>query len=328
MSAAPVPVVAGRSDVSVAEVGELGRRLCAQVGSVVLGKEPVIGLAVAALVSGGHLLFEDHPGVGKTMLAKALAASVGGSVGRIQGNADLLPSDITGFSVYHPSTDEWVFRAGPVFNNIVLFDELNRATPRAQAALLEAMAERQASVDGVVRPLPQPFVVIATQNPVTDIGTFPLVPGQRDRFAVQLSLGLPGPEVERAVMFGQGGEGALAAIGPVAGLGYLAQAPAALDAVHVDGALADYILELVAATRAHPMVAVGVSPRASKVLVQMSRALAAMGNRTYVVPDDIQLAAGPALAHRLELHGGAASATAWAIVQEIIARTPVPTNMG
>ena len=311
--------------VEALDPGEVARRLAAQVSTVVLAKDIPIRIAVAALVAGGHLLFEDYPGVGKTMLAKALAMSIGGTVGRVQGNADLLPADITGFSVYREDTGEWLFRPGPVFNNVVLFDEINRATPRAQAAMLEAMAERQVSVDGVVRPLASPFVVIATQNPLSDLGTFPLVSGQRDRFAVMLTLGLPDRHTERAIMFGQGGEAALAELHPVVGAEDLAGARLGIAAIHVAEPVAGYLLDLVRATRAHPGIAVGASPRATQTLLAVSRVLAAIAGRDYVVPDDVQLAAPPVLAHRVDLHGGPSSATAWAIVKDILARVPVPT---
>lgn len=245
-------------------------------------------------------------------------------VNRVQGNADLMPSDITGFNIYHPGSDQWVFRPGPVFHNVVLFDELNRATPRAQSALLEAMAERQVSVDGQVRHLPRPFVVLATQNPTTDLGTFPLVSGQRDRFAVQLSLGLPDLATERQVMFGGGGESSLRSLGPASSARYLEAAPAALAGVYVADEVADYVLALVAGTRRLPSVMVGASPRASQALLAVSRALAAMAGRDYIIPDDVQWAAGPVLAHRLELRGAAPPEAASQLVAGLVAATPVP----
>ena len=189
-------------------------------------------MTVAAVLAGGHVLIEDLPGVGKTSLAKAMAASIGGSVGRVQGTPDLLPADITGFSVFNPASGEWTFRPGPIFHNVVLVDEVNRATPRAQSALLEAMAEGQVTVDGVVRPLPEAFCVLATQNPLSDAGTFPLSAGQRDRFSVVVSLGLPAREAERAVVLGQGGTAALAQLQTVAGPEQLAARRAELEGLH------------------------------------------------------------------------------------------------
>src|SRR3954447_24413875 len=190
--------------------------LIQQVTGVVLGDPGPMHLAVAAFLAGGHVLLEDIPGVGKTLLAKALARSVGGSFGRIQGTPDVLPSDLTGVSVYDDSTRSWVFHPGPLFHHVVLVDELNRATPRTQSALLEAMAEGQVTVDGTARPLPQPFLVVATQNPVGDLGTFPMVAGQRDRFSVSLSLGLPGRAAELQLIGGSGGEPALDRLAPIA----------------------------------------------------------------------------------------------------------------
>src|SRR5215210_4347781 len=224
------------------------------VASVVLGKRAEIVLVTAGLLAGGHVLLEDVPGVGKTLLAKSLAASVGGTSGRVQGTADLMPADITGVTVYDRSHEEWNFHPGPIFHNVVLVDEINRATPRAQSALLEAMAEDQVTVDGTAHPLPTPFFVIATQNPYGDVGTFPLVEGQADRFAMVVSLGLPGRDAERAVLQGDGGPGTLAAMAEV-------------EALHLAPAIADYVLDIVEATRNNPQVQHGASPRAARTLV-------------------------------------------------------------
>ena len=277
----------------------VGRALVDAVSSALLGKAEAVTLAVAALLAGGHVLVEDQPGVGKTSLAKALAASIGGSVGRIQGTPDLLPADITGFSIYHPGSGEWLFRAGPIFNDVVLFDEINRATPRAQSALLEAMAEAQATVDGVPRRLSESLFVIATQNPQNDVGTFPLSAGQRDRFAVVLALGLPEREVEREIVTGIGGLAAAEALSAVVDRATLLRAVQAVAAVHAAPPLVDYVLDLAAASRRDPRL-VGLSPRGSRVLLRVAQAYAVLAGRSFVVPDDVQAVALAVLAHRLE----------------------------
>jgi MoxR-like ATPase len=304
--------------------GAVGRALAAQVATVVLDADQAVRMTVAAVLAGGHVLIEDVPGVGKTSLAKAMAASIGGTVGRIQGTPDLLPADITGFSVYNAGSGEWTFRPGPVFHNVVLVDEVNRATPRAQSALLEAMAEGQVTVDGVVRPLPSFFCVLATQNPLSDAGTFPLSAGQRDRFAVVVSLGLPAREAERAVVLGQGGASALPHLQPLASPDQLVALRAELETMHAAVPVVDYVLDVVDAVRRHPEVISGVSPRGSQLLFRVARALAALEGRGYVVPEDVKAAAPAVLSHRLDVRGGPGVVAGRRVVDEVLARVPAP----
>lgn len=271
-----------------------------QVSGVVLGDSTPIRVATAAFVAGGHVLFEDIPGVGKTLLAKALARSIGGTFGRVQGTPDLLPSDLTGTTVYDDTTRTWEFRPGPLFNNVVLVDELNRATPRTQSALLEAMAEGQVTVDGTTHPLPDPCFVVATQNPHGgDLGTFPLVAGQRDRFAVSLSMGLPGRAAEERILAGTGGDAALTTLTPVADLATWRQVRAQLDAIYVHPAVATYALDVIDAVRARAGAAQPLSTRAALALQRLARARALDAGRSFVEPDDLQAVAVPVLAHRI-----------------------------
>ena len=303
----------------------VAKALVDNVSAVVLGKRPEVVLVVAGLLSGGHVLLEDVPGVGKTLLARSLARSLGGSMARIQGTTDLMPSDITGVNVYDPGAHSWEFHPGPVFNNVVLLDEVNRATPRSQSALLEAMSEGQVTIDGVGRPLPRPFFVIATQNPYGDVGTFPLSEGQSDRFALIVSLGLPGRIAERAVLRGDGGPTALEALDPVVSAPDLAAAMADVDATHVDPAVADYVLDIVDATRSHPDLDHGASPRAAHTFLQVAKAHAVLAGRDFVSPDDVKAVAVAVLAHRLGVLSRRGTDATRRLVEDLLGDVAAPT---
>jgi MoxR-like ATPase len=306
------------------EAAQLAADLTGALEEVIRGKPDAIGLAVVALLSGGHLLIEDVPGVGKTMLAKALARSVGGSFRRVQATPDLLPGELTGVSVFSNESEEWQFRPGPLFANIVLVDEVNRATPRTQSALLEAMEERQITVDGETHELPDPFFLVATQNPFEYAGTFPLLEGQRDRFALVVEMGHPSRDAERGLLLGRGGLEALDRAEPVAGIAELIGAIATIRRVHCSPAVADYIVDLGAATRAHPEVRLGASPRASLALLHGAQAHAVVSGRDYVAPDDVKAVAAAVLAHRLILAGGPDRAGGTAVVGAVLDLVPVP----
>ncbi|MFC0083113.1 AAA family ATPase, partial [Aciditerrimonas ferrireducens] len=301
------------------------RRVLDQVAQVVVGHHEAVVLALVALVAGGHVLLEDLPGVGKTTLATALARSLGLSVRRVQGTADLLPADLTG-ALVPDGNGELRFRPGPLFANIVLADELNRASPRAQSALLEAMEEAAVTVDGTTHRLPQPFLVLATQNPADSEGVFPLPQSQRDRFLLSLALGYPEPADElelltRGELLGRADQ-LPAALGPDELLGLRA----AVDQVHVAPAVRQYLLEVLLETRRHPAVLVGPSPRAGLGLQRAARALALVEGREFVVPRDLQQLAGPVLAHRVQLAPAAVLAghRPAEVLAEVLARLPAP----
>jgi len=269
------------------------------VESVIEGKSDAVRLALTVLLAEGHLLIEDVPGVGKTMLAKALARSTGCSVRRIQFTPDLLPSDITGVSAYNQEKREFEFKPGPVFANIVVGDEINRASPKTQSALLECMEERQVTVDGRTYPLTPPFMVIATQNPIEMEGTYPLPEAQRDRFTARISMGYPSAESELAMLEAHGSSSPLESLEPVAQAEDITELIAAVRTVHVAESLKQYVIRLVAATRASPELRLGASPRATLHLLRAGRARAALDGRDFVIPDDMQALAVPVLAHRL-----------------------------
>jgi MoxR-like ATPase len=302
------------------------RRIGKAIEAVIEGKRDAIQLTLAVLLAEGHLLIEDVPGVGKTMLAKALARAIDGSVRRVQFTPDLLPSDITGVSAYNQERRDFEFRPGPVFANIVLGDEINRASPKTQSALLECMEERQVTVDGTTYSLQAPFMVIATQNPVEMEGTYPLPEAQRDRFTARISLGYPLPAAEREMLDHHGSSSPLDQLSPVARASDVQDLVTAVRGVLVSDQVKDYIISLANATRTSPELRLGASPRATLHLLRASRAWAALDGRDYVIPDDVQHLARPVLAHRL-------LPTAEAIVERhlpeqvvdrIVAQLPLP----
>jgi MoxR-like ATPase len=282
-------------------IHEFASTLSNNVEQVIVGKREVIELLIVALLCEGHVLIEDVPGVGKTMLARSIATSLGGNFKRLQCTPDLLPNDVTGVSVFNQQSGQFEFRPGPIFMNILLVDEINRATPRTQSALLEAMQEQQVSVDGVTRVLPRPFLVLATQNPIEYEGTFPLPEAQLDRFLMRLSMGYPNAADEKQILINLRREHPVTRLKQVVDGNQLLELQRQVWEIHVDDTLQDYIVRLVAATRGHPDLVLGASPRASLALFKTSQALAALRGRDHVLPDDIKYLVPATLAHRLIL---------------------------
>ncbi|MGQ9683484.1 MAG: AAA family ATPase [Anaerolineae bacterium] len=308
------------------DMGVLAERVVANVERVILGKHHEVRLALTALLCQGHILIEDVPGVGKTVLAKSIARSIGGTFRRIQFTPDLLPSDVTGVSVFNQKTREFEFRPGPVMAQIVLTDEINRATPKTQSALLESMEERQVTVDGVTYRLPQPFLVLATQNPIEYEGTFPLPEAQLDRFLMRINLGYPSQQDEIAILNSQQYAHPLERCEQVISIEELLDMQQEVKSVHVDDLIKEYIVGIVTATRKHPDVYLGASPRGALALYRTGRAWAALDGRDYVIPDDIKALAQPTLAHRIIISPSARikNVDARSVVDEILNSTPVP----
>jgi len=301
-------------------------RIVENVEKVIIGKTSEVQMTLVGLLCRGHLLIEDVPGVGKTMLAKALAKSIGTTFNRIQFTPDMLPSDVTGVSIFNQQTRQFEFRAGPIMAQIVLSDEINRATPKTQAALLEAMEEKQVTVDGVTHMLPTPFMVLATQNPIEYEGTFPLPEAQLDRFLLRLSLGYPSTAHEIDVLDRQQFAHPIETLGQVVGVDELLAAQTSVRRVHVEQALKSYLVEIVNQTRRHPDVYLGASPRGSLALFRTAQARAALHGRDYVIPDDIKALADSALAHRVIIGPAARikDISARTVIRDILAAVPVP----
>jgi MoxR-like ATPase len=312
--------------VNLEELRDKTQSAIEEIETVIVGKRPVIRLVMVAVLCNGHLLIEDIPGVGKTMLARSLAKVLGCSFKRVQFTPDLLPADITGTAIFNQKTNEFEFKKGPVFANVVLADEINRATPKTQSALLECMEEMQVTADGFTYPLPRPFFVIATENNIEHQGTYPLPEAQLDRFWFRLSIGYPSVEEEIAILDRQLQEHPVHKVRSVLTAEEILEMQALVREVYLHHRIKEYIVRLVTSTRSHPQVSLGASPRGSICLMHSARALAALEGRDYVLPDDVKALAEPVLAHRLIL-SPEARARNWSpqdVIQDLLERVPVP----
>ncbi len=310
------------------DMQQVAEQVAANVEQVIIGKRRAVDLVLIALMCRGHVLLEDVPGVGKTVLAKSIARSIGCSFKRIQFTPDLLPSDVTGVSIYNQSNGEFEYRPGPVVAQVVLADEINRATPKTQSALLESMEEKQLTVDGVTHPLPQPFIVLATQNPIEYEGTFPLPEAQLDRFLLRISLGYPEKTDELVILERQRKQHPIDTLAQVLSVESLMQMQEQVKDIYVDDLIKDYIVSLVIATRHHEDVYLGASPRGSLSLYRASQAHAAIRGRDYVTPDDVKALAEPVLGHRLIINPAARirNIQASAVITDILGAVPVPVG--
>ncbi len=324
------PETTGKDCCMVKNVQEAAERVVANVERVIVGKHAEVRLAMVALLCEGHILIEDVPGVGKTMLAKAISRSIGCTFRRIQFTPDLLPSDVTGLSIFNQKTQEFEFRPGPIMAQVVLADEINRATPKTQSALLESMEERQATIDGVTYQMPSPFLVMATQNPIEYEGTFALPEAQLDRFMLRLRMGYPKPMEEIVILDEQKRRHPIEELRQVIDAEELRQLQAATKETYVDQAVAEYIVRLTGATREHGDVYLGASPRGSINLYRAAQATAAMDGRDYAIPDDVKQLAVPILAHRLIVKSQASlrEVDPDAIVREVLAQVPLGEPTG
>lgn len=315
-------------DADLQHAHDLATSLSRATRTVIEGKDDVVDVAVTVLLAGGHLLLEDVPGVGKTTLAKTLAQALGIPMRRIQFTPDLLPSDITGVNVFDPAAGTFRFRPGAVFAHVVVCDEINRASPKAQSAVLESMEEAQVTVDGQTYPLPQPFLVVATQNPLEMEGTYPLPEAQRDRFMARISIGYPSPEAEAALLEHHGQSSPLEHLAPVATIVDVQRAVGVVRGVHAAPALRQYIVDIVRATRDRPELRLGASPRAGLHLLRAARARAVVRGRDYVLPDDVAALATSVLEHRVLLapEGRLAGHSPADVVAEVLAATRVPAT--
>lgn len=302
------------------------KAIAANLSRVIQGKEDRIELLVLALVAGGHILIEDIPGVGKTTLARSLAKSIDGKFSRIQFTPDLLPTDITGINVYQQSLGKFTFKSGPVFSNILLADEINRASARTQSALLEAMSEEHVTIDGETHPLPKPFIVLATQNPVEYHGTYPLPEAQLDRFMMLIDLGYPPLEIEQSLAIHRSSQDPVETIENVISLNDLNNLRETVDRVKIEESVSQYLLRIILATRQHPQVELGVSTRGTLHYARIARALAILEGRDYVIPEDIKKLAVPVMSHRIIMNTKAqySGLSSRAIIQEILEHEKVP----
>ncbi len=309
---------------SAAAAATIARAIFTNISRVIKGKPEAVEMLLVVVIAEGHLLLEDVPGVGKTMLARSLASSISCSSNRLQFTPDLLPSDISGVSVFNPATREFDIKPGPIFANIVIADEINRASPRTQSALLEAMAEYQVTIDGATMPLPRPFCVVATQNPVDMEGTFALPEAQRDRFMAEISLGYPDEEAELALVQQREFSDPIRGLTAVATLEQVTGLIALAHGVHTEPAIERYAVAIARATRSHPQIRLGASPRATLQLVAAAKARALMAGRHYVIPDDIKFLAIPVLGHRLIVRSASSGASARQLVAQILDSIQAP----